>query len=88
MRLELVVAAISTFQVYHQAASSTLVLLATTLDLSSAELTVAATAFPLGKFFGTLAAIPLHRRFGHGYTCLDACALGLALGSLLMLLPS
>ena len=88
MRLELVVASISIFQIYHQAASSTLALLASTLDLTPAYIATAAAAFPLGKLVGTLAAVPLFSRYTTSYACLDACAIGLTLGALLMIAQS
>ncbi|KAI6237572.1 hypothetical protein M3Y95_00279600 [Aphelenchoides besseyi] len=88
MKFEFVVSFLSTFQIYHQSASATIALLALELGLSSNEVAVMSAAFPTGKFIGTLAAIPLYRRFnGSSRSCLDVNAMFLTVGCLLMLVP-
>ncbi|KAI6220887.1 hypothetical protein M3Y99_01584900 [Aphelenchoides fujianensis] len=89
MRFELVVSFLSTFQIFHQSASSTIALLAAQFGLSAGEVAWMSAAFPTGKFVGTLLVIPLYRRFGcSNRSCLDCNAAFLTAGCLLMLLPS
>lgn len=82
MRFELVVSFLSTFQIYHQSAPYAMM----DLNLTKNELSLISAAFPSGKFIGTLATPLIYKRYSNS-ACLDANAVFLTIGALLMLLP-
>ncbi|CAD5226243.1 unnamed protein product [Bursaphelenchus okinawaensis] len=85
MKIAIVVALISIFQIYHQAAASALSLLH--FGLTNFQLSLISATFPLGKLVGTLSVVSLYKSFTNRH-CLDFNAHLLFAGCALQLLPS